>query len=151
MAFRIGLVAAVSLALSGPVAAEELSAAQQDVWETVSVSHELFLQGKIDESFKYIHKDVVWWNKVTPVPGDYDSAYLLDQAFDTHTGKWLAYDIVPLTVLVFDTFAVVNFYVRGLREETPGGNAILVHQRYHNTWKKEGGRWLLVANYNAED
>ncbi|UCG84824.1 MAG: hypothetical protein JSW71_12780 [Gemmatimonadota bacterium] len=46
--------------------------------------------------------------------------------------------LTPLTILVYDDFAVINFYVRGLLQE-PGGVPTFTTIRWLNVWKKENG------------
>jgi len=52
----------------------------------------------------------------------------------------------PLTIVVYDDFAVINMYVRGFFQ-VPGSDPTFTTQRLLSVWKKEDGKWMMVANY----
>jgi ketosteroid isomerase-like protein len=50
-------------------------------------------------------------------------------------------------VTVVDDVAIINCYARVLTRRD--GALLESTYRLHNTWKKEDGRWLLLATCNA--
>ena len=135
------------LAFASVAPAQELTAEQQEVWTAFEQEVALWVSGDMEANYEFVHPDFVWWNSGNSVPGDYDAAWILDNGSADYAGKWVAYDLTPLTILVYDDFAVLNAYMRGFREDRPGGDAKWTTLRLHNDWKKDDGRWRLVANY----
>ena len=64
------------------------------------------------------------------------------------TDKVVAHYLIPVTVTVVDDVAIINCYVRVLTEKD--GVSMESTYRLHNTWKKEGEHWLLIATYNTK-
>ena len=60
----------------------------------------------------------------------------------------IAHNMVPVSVVVVDDVAIINFYLHILTKDDEGEQKELII-RGHNTWKKEKGRWLLLATYNT--
>ena len=141
------IVTLVVLAMPLNVIAQAWSPEQQEVWEVVEEMNQRFTSGDITGGYEFIHPDVVWWNTTNDVPGDYETAKKLDTVFGEHARKWLVNICTPLTIQVFDTFAVVNTYCRGFRETEAGQDPEWQTRRRHFVMKKEGTKWLLVANF----
>jgi hypothetical protein len=55
--------------------------------------------------------------------------------------------LTPVSVTVVDDVAIINCYVRVLTRKN--GELRGSTYKLHNTWKKEGKRWLLLATCNA--
>jgi ketosteroid isomerase-like protein len=146
--FRLA-VAVIALAVLLPLTlqAQEWSAEQQEVWTQVERHLVAFHAGDMETAYESVHPDFVFWNSNNSVPGDRSSAWELDRIFFRELGGiWHTALFTPLTILVYDDFAVINFYVRGLLQE-PGGVPSFTTIRWLNVWKKETGGWMLVANY----
>lgn len=139
--------AVLLLATPGPGLAQELTAEQEEVWSAFSQEIAHYVAGEIEASYQHVHPDFVWWNNGNSVPGDYGAAQTLDTASAEYGGKWLSYDLTPLTIQVHGDYAVLNAYMRGFREDGRGGTPTWTTMRFHNDWLKEDGRWLLIANY----
>jgi hypothetical protein len=106
-----------------------------------------FYKGDVAGLYEYIHPEEIWWNTGSDVPGDYQAAKSFDTALMGQGRKWLTGTCTPLTIQVFETFAVVNAYSRGYRQPLPGQDPQWETGRLHFVMKKEGAKWLQVANY----
>jgi hypothetical protein len=149
---RLGLLLllsllAIALPTRGAAQTQQWSAVQQEVWRAVDGMCSGVYRGDVAALYQHVHPDLVWWNTMNDLPGDYATAKALDTAELMHGPKWLAGMCSPVTIQVFDTFAVVNAYARGLREGAAGQAPVVQNARLHFVMKKEGNQWLQVANY----
>jgi len=86
----------------------------------------------------------------SPVPGR------VSAKSTSYYKKWMdgqdeivAHNMIPVSVVVVDDVAIINFYLHILTKDGEGKqNEMII--RGHNTWKKEQGRWLLLATYNTK-
>lgn len=143
----IAFLAVLLLATPRPGVAQELTAEQEEVWSTFSQGIAHWVAEDIEALYEHVHPDFVWWNNGNSVPGDYDAAWTLDTASAELEGKWLSYDLTPLTIQIHGDHAVINAYMRGFREDGRGGTPTWTTMRFHENWMKEDGRWRLIANY----
>lgn len=132
---------------ASPILAQEWSPAQKEVWKVLEEGTLMWNKGNLDEVYKYVHRDFVWWNYGTPVPMSFESAKRFDALWLKHN-KVLEYELKPLTILVYDTFAVVNYVWAGFISED-GGSSKYSTSRNTKVYKKEGARWFLVANHDG--
>lgn len=141
------IVATLLLCSSSTALSQEWSAEQKEVFTAVQKLADYFFDGDIDSlSRESTHPDMIVWNPGLSVPGDKATADKLDKAWFGLGGEFHAVTVVPLTIQVYDDFAIVNASVRGIRKQ-PGGNPAMFDDRWHSVWKKEDGKWLQIANY----
>ena len=62
--------------------------------------------------------------------------------------KVVAHRLVPVSVVVVGDVAIINSYLYLLTRPKEGKQVEKI-LRLHNTRKKEGDRWLLLATYNT--
>jgi len=141
------LFASIILFTSVEATAQQWSPEQQEVWQAVNEMSNFFSSGDIEAAYEFIHPELIWWNTNEDVPGDYETAKKLDTAFAENGRKWLTRSCTPLTIQVFEGFAVVNGYCRGFRETEEGKDPEYKTLRLLNVMKKEGAKWLQVANF----
>jgi len=139
------------LLFSIPAIAQQWTTQQKEVWKTLEDQIKAFASGDMEANYKFIHPDFVFWNDWNSVPGDYETAKKLDSAWFKLGAKTYAFTLTPLTILINGDFAVLNFYLRGFRQEPGATEVKFVGLRLHNLWKKEGGKWLLLANFIYEE
>jgi len=133
--------------VASPVPAQEWSDEQIEVWNVVEKLVNHFWDGDIDAVSEMVHPDFIFWGSPNPVPGNKDMAVKWDKVMAERGGQYIAMRATPLTIQVFDGFAVVNFYVRGYQEANPGGAPAWATRRILMVLKQEGDTWLQVANY----
>ncbi len=144
---RIGIGLWVVLALSSTASAQTWSSEQQEVWKAVDEMILRFASGDVERAFEFVHPDIVWWNSANDVPGGYDAGKRHDTMFWQNARRRISHDCVPLTIQVYDTFAVVNAFCRDNLEPRAGEDPEWSTLRLHLVMKKEGSRWLQIANY----
>ena len=137
------------LALAPHLTAQNFTAEEQEAWSALETQLTLAYTGEWDKEREYLHPDLVLWGPESPVPYPTDPSSPLWRTDFSRSGTVLGHELTPVTVVVDGDVAIINFYVRYLLEESPGGAVEWVSWRGHNTWKKRGNRWLLLATYNT--
>ena len=145
------LSAAFALLAAAPqVMAQNLSPEEQEVWSTLEAQLDRAYAGDWQGNLEYMHPDLVLWGPESEVPYPFtETGDLLWRTSNARSGTPLGFELAPVTVVVDGDVAIINFYVRALWEATPGGAVEWISWRGHNTWKKRGDRWLLLATYNT--
>ena len=147
---RLVTVAFAMFAVAPQLMAQDFSEEEQEAWSTLETQLNHAYAGEWDRNQEYLHPDLVLWGPESEVPYPMtESGQALWQTFIARSGTVLGHELTPVTVVVDGDVAIINFYVRALVEATPGGTVEWVSWRGHNTWKKRGNRWLLLATYNT--
>ena len=140
------LIAVVVAAVAAsPMQAPQWSAEQSEVWAAVEAMWNDYSSENLEAAFAAHHPDFIFWNNTNSVPGTKEMADELD-TFWFESGAMLRTSVTPLTIQVFDDFAIVNAYVRGFAQEF-GGAPQWMTWRWHSGWAKEGDEWLCVSNF----
>lgn len=128
--------------------AQEWSPAQKEVWKVVEEIALLWSKGDIEGLYKHNHPDNSFWSYSNPVPISFESSKKFD-ALGAKQFKVQAYSQTPLTILVYDSFAVVNHILLAYLMGEDGKQSKM---NWRATWvfKKEGTKWLLVANHGGD-
>ncbi len=127
------------------VSAQEWNAEQSEVWESVERMWDDYSSERLDAAFDAHHPEFVFWNSGNSVPGTKAMADGLD-TFWFVSSDYHETSATPLTIQVFDDFAIVNAYVRGFMSEF-GADPEWFTMRWHSGWTKEGDTWLCVSNF----
>jgi len=127
--------------------AQELTKKQREPWSALERQVALWFQQDWEEHDKYIHPKEIDWDDTlpTPVTGARAQKYITELL--KRTDKVVSHYLIPVTVTVVDDVAIINCYVRVLTEKD--GVSMESTYKLHNTWKKEGDRWLLLATCNS--
>jgi hypothetical protein len=147
---RVAVLALVALFIAAPLAfGLELTEKQKGPWNTLEEQVALDMKKDLEGEKKYLHPKACYWGDQSPVP---ISASAKTYSYYT---KWLegqddiiAHNMIPVSVVVVDDVAIINFYLHILTKDDEGAQKELII-RGHNTWKKEKDRWLLLATYNT--
>ena len=129
--------------------AQDLSKEQLEPWSALKRQVGLYSQRNWKEHEKYIHPKIVDWGDSMPFPiqdGDGEAKKYFEQVEDA-ADKVVAFHLVPVSVVVAGDVAIINAYAHVLTK--PDGKSVEKIFRLHNTWKKEDGRWKLLATYNT--
>jgi len=127
--------------------AQELTKKQREPWSALERQVALWFQQDWEEHDKYIHPKEIDWGDFLPTPATAARAKKYTTVLLKRTDKVVAHYLIPVTVTVVDDVAIINCYVRVLTEKD--GVSMESTYRLHNTWKKEGERWLLLATCNS--
>ena len=145
---RIALLVFSVICLGSGVFGQELTKEQKEPWETLKRQVGLYLQRDWEEHDKHIHPKIVDWGDQTPSPIHFDDeAKKYWEEVESGLDKVVAFHLVPVSVVVVDDVAIINAYLHTLTK--PDGESVQSIFRLHNTWKKEDGRWRLLATYNT--
>lgn len=129
--------------------AQELTKEQVEPWSTLKTQVGLYFERDWQEHDKHIHPKIVDWGDSMPSPihfGD-DAAKRYWEQLADGADKVVAHYLVPVSVVVAGDVAIINAHLHVLTR--PDGKPVEKIYRLHNTWKRENGRWLLLATYNT--
>ena len=136
-----------AIGLTPPASSQEWSDAQKEVWAALEKTWELAEArdwGTLYDDFT--HPDFSWWNYALAVPGNRAAARNWDKETSKNS-KVLVSELVPLQILAYDTFAVVHYYHRQTSQNVESGESSFRESRWTDVFKKEGDKWLTVANH----
>ena len=132
--------------LSRQAIAQQWSDEQLEVWAFIQQCNEYFAAGDVERVLGCFHDDFSGWQYGDTVPRNKESiaAFLpLDLAAET-----LAYDLRPISIVVFGDFAVVHY---ASVSATQGADGEEVRQRmiWTDVMLRERGRWHWVADHGG--
>lgn len=128
----------------------ELTEEQKGPWNTLEEQVALDMKKDVEGEMKYIHPKACLWGDQSPVPDSVSakSTSYYKQWMDGQD-EIVAHNMIPVSVVVVDDVAIINFYLHILTRDRAGKQSEMII-RGHNTWKKENDRWLLLATYNTK-
>lgn len=143
------VIAALLCAVCGSTTlAYELTEEQKGPWRALEEQVAHYIKKDWKEHIKYIHPQASIWGDFAPAPLSAVKSDAYNQMFEEGQPNALAHHLVPVEVVVAGDVAIINFYIHVLTK--PEGESKEVIFRGHNTWKKENGKWLLLAIYNTK-
>ena len=148
---RIAMLTMVTLFVSAPLASGfELTEEQKGPWNTLEEQVALDMKKDIKGELKYMHPKACFWGDDSPAPiAASKKAYSYYEKWMDGQDKIIAHMMVPVSVVVVDDVAIINFYLHILTRDKEGEQEELII-RGHNTWKKEKDGWLLLSTYNTK-
>lgn len=147
---RFAVLTLIALFVANPLALGiELTEEQLEPWNTLEEQVALDMKKDLKGERKFLHPKACFWGDDSPVP-----VRASDKSFSYYE-KWMdgqdevvAHLMTPVSVVVVDDVAIINFYLHILTRDDEDEQEELII-RGHNTWKKEKDRWLLLATYNT--
>jgi len=141
----------VALFVVAPLAfGVELTEEQQAPWNALEEQVALDMKRDLRGEMKYIHPKACLWGDDMPVPDSpSEKAFSYYQQWMEGQDEVVAHNMIPVSVVVVDDVAIINFYLHMLTRNSKGKQQEVII-RGHNTWKKEEDRWLLFATYNTK-
>lgn len=127
--------------------AQKLTPEQQQPWAVLETQVKLDMDRDFESMKQYMHPQGSFWGDGLPHPvsnRNYEY-YAAGRAGEDET---VAYHLVPVTVVVVGDVAIIDAYLHMLSRLDDGKQEEKI-LRLHNTWKKENGKWLLLATYNT--
>ena len=143
----ITLLQLTLLAIVPLAGARDLTKQQLEPWS--ALVEQVSLEVKLDwvAMKKFIHPKGCFWGESNPHPVSLKS-YAYHTTLVSGEDKVVAHRLVPVSVVVVGDVAIINSYLHLLTRPKEGKQVEKI-LRLHNTWKKEGDRWLLLATYNT--
>ena len=132
---------------ASPLAAQEWSAAQKEVWKNVETYWSLYAKGDYEGFQSFIHPDYRGWSNSSVLPTTKDShgKFL---AFAMKNFKILVYDITPVAIQVYGNFAFVDYYFKMIEKENEG-KTTNSSGRWTDILLKQGGKWLMIGDHGG--
>jgi hypothetical protein len=127
---------------------QELTKEQAGPWAALEEQVGLDVKQDWEGMKKFLHPKGNFWGDTSPAPSSMTS-YSYYAKLRSGEDEVVAHRLVPVSVVVVDDVAIINFYGY-TAVKTKEGRAVERIMRGHNTWKKENGRWLLLSTYNTE-
>ena len=133
------------LAIAPLASAADLTRQQLEPWS--ALEEQASLEVKLDwvAMKKFIHPKGCFWGASTPHPVSMKTS-ACHTTLVSSEDKVVAHRLIP--VVVVGDVAIINSYLHLLTRPKEGKQVEKI-LRLHNTWKKEGDRWLLLATYNT--
>ena len=129
--------------------AQQWSAQQQDVWQSVEAYTEAFAQGDLEEFLSYFHENFTGWNCSDAVPRN--KAFVrkaVSHAFLSQQMLW--YHLTPLVIEVHGDVAVVHYYATWTRQGLDGTEQT-TNARWTDVLLKRGNAWVMIADHGGSD
>lgn len=132
---------------ASPLAAQEWSAAQKEVWKNVETYWSLYAKGDYEGFQSFIHPDYRGWSNSSVLPTTKDShgKFL---AYAMKNFKILVYDITPVAIQVYGNFAFVDYYFKMIEKENEG-KTTNSSGRWTDILLKQGGKWLMIGDHGG--
>jgi ketosteroid isomerase-like protein len=125
-----------------PALAQEWSPEQEEVLSTLQDLWRYSSDRDIESWYDLVSEDYRGWSVADPMP--------LDKAASRHRNsqrRWrrVFYRIQPMAIDIHGDMAIV-FYSFLMDTEHPDGSRSTSAGRWTDVFRKEGGRWLLIAD-----
>lgn len=140
--------AVIVLAGSSAAVAQEWSAAQKDVWKSVEAYWDLGAKRDVDGMLGYFHDSYLGWSNQSPLPnGKAEVRKWMTHEFETTTE--VLHTIQPVGIAIHGDMAIVHYYFVVL-ETNAKGEEQTRQGRWTDILKKQGDRWVLVADHGGQ-
>ncbi len=144
----ISAIIVFTLAASAPLAAQEWSDAQKEVWKAIEADWALAADRNLEGRLNNLHPDFLGW--------DYDQALPRDKA---SWSKWAAHfyktrtliihEIKPVGIKIHGNVAFAHYYYVTVSKDAEDKQKT-EKGRYTDILIKEGGRWLFIGWHGGE-
>jgi ketosteroid isomerase-like protein len=145
----LALFAALCLVVSPVlVSAQEWSAPQKEVWKSVEAYWALDDANDTAAFLEYFHADYSGWSVEEPLPGDKAAA----KKFISHnhkTGKTLLTHIQTVAIKIHGDIAIVHYYWSRISQKKSNDKEATRSGRWTDVLKKQGDKWLLIADHGG--
>ena len=127
------------------VQGQEWDAEQMEVWETVTTC---WTSTNIETQMACIHDDFKTWGVGNPVPfKKADTRAHLTRFFETQETVWSYFQ--PLSIDVRGDMAIVLYVMNWAERNRVTGEETAGIINWTEVFKKEGDRWLLLADHGT--
>ena len=140
-----------TLAASAPLAGQQWSDAQKEVWKNVETYWKLGAERDLEGFLSYYHPDFLGWNYETDLPDDKASRTKWSIHF-LQTTKTLVEELKPVGIKIHGNVAIVHYYYHSIMEDAEG-KEISERGRWTDILLKQGDKWVMIGDHGgvAED
>jgi ketosteroid isomerase-like protein len=134
---------------SQPLAAQEWSAPQKEVWRNVESYWYLDAARDLGQFMAYFHEEYLGWYNRDPMPHGKTEARKWSEN-DFKTTKVLYYHITPLTIKIHGDIAIVHYYFTRTVKDAEGKQRNL-RGRWTDILSKQEGKWIKLADHGGPE
>jgi ketosteroid isomerase-like protein len=137
----------LALLASSVLSAQELTPAQEEVWQAIEACQANFANENLDGALDCFHEDFSGWRYGDPVPRS-KSTTAKFMPVDFQSTETLAFDLRPISIRVFGDFAVAHYF---LATATRDHNGDILRERvqWTDVLIRQNGRWRWVADHGG--
>jgi len=134
----------VSLAMPSPMAAQQWTPEQQEVWQTVETYTELASQGDLEGFMSYFHEDFLGWvsGQVAPT-NKADRWPILEHNMAIR--EVVQNTLKPAGISIHGDFAIVHYY-QMTTSRNAEGEVRTRQSHWTDIFMKQGNRWVLIGD-----
>lgn len=122
---------------------------QADVWNVIEREWNADEKGDKKWPDQLLTGDFAGWGKNSPAPRDKSSTKMWDR-FDDQTGKMLAHELYPLSIIVHDDVAIAH-YLYSSATESKDGEIDMSNGRYTDVLVRTEDGWKFLAWHGGDD
>jgi len=136
-----------TLAASAPLAAQQWSEAQKEVWKNVETYSKLAAEGDLEGFLSYYHPDFLGWDYQTDLPDDKTSRSKW-RSYSFQTTKTLVYEVKPVGIKIHGNVAIVHYYYHGIVKDAED-RVIVNRASWTDILLKQGDKWVMIADHGG--
>ena len=129
--------------------AQETTDDPADVWSVIEEEWNANEKGDRKWPDRLLTDDFTGWGKDSPAPRDRASTKMWDR-FDEQTGKMIAHELYPLSIIVHDDVAVAH-YLYSSAYESKDGEIEMSNGRYTDVLVRTENGWKFLAWHGGDD
>lgn len=140
-----------TLTASAPLAAQEWSDSQKEVWKNVETYSKLAAEGNLEGLLSYYHPDFLGWDYQTDLPSDKASRTKWNRHL-LQTTKTLVYEVKPVGIKIHGDVAIVHYFFHEVLEDAEG-KKIESKGRWTDILLQQEDKWVMIGDHGgvAED
>ena len=129
--------------------AEETKDDPADVWSVIEEEWNANEKGDRKWPDRLLAEDFTGWGKESPAPRDVASTKMWNR-FNEQTGKMLAHELYPLSIVVHDDVAIAH-YLYSSAFQPKGGEIAMSNGRYTDILVRTADGWKFLAWHGGDD
>jgi len=143
------LVSLIALVLPVTAAAQDWSAEQTEVWDTILAQWEASKAKDLTWPERVLHPSFVGWTDENPMPNKKAS---VDEwtRYSSENSQVLMQELYPAGIVVVGSTAVAHYYYSTAAEDRDGKRKT-THGRYTDVLINQDGNWIFIAWRGGED
>lgn len=129
--------------------AQETADDPADVWSVIEEEWNASEKGDKKWPDRMLAEDFTGWGKESPAPWDVASTKMWNR-FTEQTGKMLAHELYPLSIVVHDDVAIAHYLYRSAFQPK-GGDIAMSNGRYTDILVRTADGWKFLAWHGGDD
>jgi len=143
-----GMAAMLIVFAGSNLQAQTWSKDQKAVWDYVQSYSDAYQSGDYEKFISVIHEDYQGWAYRAIVPSDKETAAkYIKMGMEMRDVPF--YNQTPLSIQVFDDFAIVHYIFHGFSKNKESGETEEFRGRWTDILMKDDGKWYLIADHGG--